>query len=130
MKVRTRPQVKAVRMKGEVKCDICLGLIKRDLPSVLCGCGKQFHNSCAMRVSTCPVCGKHLLYSTQRPHVVDSESPFVRPVRLSKEDKLLLLEERFLLGEITEKTYVSTRDQILVAPDTPPFRSAWGRRLR
>ncbi|OGS44820.1 MAG: hypothetical protein A3K76_06715 [Euryarchaeota archaeon RBG_13_57_23] len=126
---RTRPQVKAVRIKGQVKCDICLGLIKPGLPSVLCGCGKQFHNSCAMRVADCPVCGKHLLYSTQRPHVVDSESPFVRTMRLSKEDKLLLLEERFLLGEITERTYVSTRDQIHAAPDTAQFCSVCGRRL-
>lgn len=52
MKMRTRPQVKAVRVKGQIKCDICLGLIKPDLPSVLCGCGKQFHNSCAQRVCT------------------------------------------------------------------------------
>lgn len=127
--IRTRPQVKAVRIKGQAKCDICLGLIKPGLPSVLCGCGKQFHNSCAMRVADCPICGKQLVYSTQRPHVVDSESPIVRTVRLSKEDKLMLLEERFLLGEITEQTYISSRDQIRAAPDSAHFCSVCGRRL-
>ena len=38
MQVRTRPRVKAVRVKGQAKCGICLGVIKDDLPSVLCGC--------------------------------------------------------------------------------------------
>ena len=129
MKVRTRPQVKAVRVKGEVKCDICLGMIKRDLPSVLCGCGKQFHNSCAMRVSTCPICGKELGYTMQKPHVVDSAMPAIRPMRLTKDDKLLLLEERFLLGEITESTYLSLREQVKAAPETVAFCSICGRRL-
>lgn len=129
MKMRTRPQVKAVKIAGQVKCDICLGVIKRDLPSVLCGCGKQFHNSCAMRVETCPICGKELGYSMQKPHVVDSASPVIKPMPLSKEDKLLLLEERFLLGEITERTYLSIKDQVQKAPDMAVFCSICGRRL-
>lgn len=129
MAMRTRPQVKALRVKGQIKCDICLGVIKKDLPSVLCGCGKQFHNSCAMRVETCPVCGKELGYSKQKPHVVDSEMPAVRPMPLSKEDKLLLLEERFLLGEITEQTYLAIRDEVKKAPETALFCNICGRRL-
>lgn len=116
-------------MKGQTKCDICLGLIKPGLPSVICGCGKQFHNSCAMRVVECPICGKQLLYSAQKPRVVDSDSPFVRTMRLSKEDKLMLLEERFLLGEITESLYSSMRDRIQEAPDSAQFCSVCGRRL-
>jgi hypothetical protein len=129
VKMRTRPQVKAVRVKGHIKCDICLGMIKPDLPSVLCGCGKQFHNSCAMRVGNCPICGKELGYSAQKPHVVDSEMPVIKPVPLSKADKLLLLEERFLLGEITEPTYLSMKDSIQRSPDTATFCSVCGRRL-
>ncbi len=129
MKKRTRPQVKAVRVKGQIKCDICLGMIKPDLPSVLCGCGKQFHNSCAMRVEKCPICGKELGYSSQKPHVVDSEIPVIRSVPLSREDKLLLLEERFLLGEITERTYLSMKESISKAPETATFCSICGRRL-
>lgn len=129
MKMRTRPQIKAVRVKGQIKCDICLGMIKPDLPSVLCGCGKQFHNSCAMRVERCPMCGKELGYSSQRPHVVASEMPAIKPVPLSREDKLLLLEERFLLGEITERTYLGMKEQIGRAPETATFCSICGRRL-
>lgn len=129
VKVRTRPQVKAVKVKGQVKCDICLGVIKKDLPSVLCGCGKQFHNSCAMRVETCPICGKELGYSMQKPHVVDSAAAIIRSMPLSKEDKLLLLEERFLLGEITERTYLSIKEQVQKAPDKAFFCSICGRRL-
>ncbi len=128
-KVRTRPQVKAVRIKGQVKCDICLGVIKKDLPSVLCGCGKQFHNSCANRVGECPVCGSQMSPSKQRPHVTESEVPAIRPMPLSKDDKLLLLEERFLLGEMTEGTYLSMRDGVRTAPDKALFCSACGRRL-
>jgi predicted amidophosphoribosyltransferase len=129
MKMRTRPQVKAVRVRGQIKCDICLGMIKPDLPSVLCGCGKQFHNSCAMRVEKCPICGKELGYSSQRPHVVDSDIPVIKSVPLSKDDKLLLLEERFLLGEITERTYLEMKDKISKAPETATFCSICGRRL-
>jgi hypothetical protein len=129
VKMRTRPQVKAVKVSGQVKCDICLGVIKKDLPSVLCGCGKQFHNSCAMRVGACPICGKELGYTTQRPHVVDSVIPVIKPIPLSRDDKLLLLEERFLLGEVSERTYLSLKEQVQSAPETATFCSVCGRRL-
>ncbi len=129
MKMRTRPQVKAIRVKGQIKCDICLGMIKKDLPSVLCGCGRQFHNSCAMRVGSCPACARELGYSPQKPHVVDSDMPLLRPMPLTKDDKLLLLEERFLLGEITEQTYISIKDQVQMSPDSSTFCSVCGRRL-
>jgi len=129
MRVHTHPQVKAVRIKGQTKCDVCLGVIKMDLPSVLCGCGKQYHNSCAVRVVNCPVCGRELGFSRQKPHVVDSDMPMVRPMPLSRDDKLLLLEERFLLGEITERTYLSIKEQVSSAPDEARFCSVCGRRL-
>jgi len=130
MPVRTRPQVKVVRMKGQLKCDICLGVIKPDLPSVLCGCGKQFHNSCAMRVESCPVCGKGLGYSRQKPHVVDSGMPAIKFMPLSREDKLLLLDERFLLGEITERTYLTMKAEVQKSPESAVFCSICGRRLQ
>jgi len=50
-------------------------------------------------------------------------------VPLSREDKLILLEERFLLGEITEHTYMSMRDRIGRAPDASRFCSMCGLRL-
>ena len=129
MQVRTRPLVKAIRLKGESKCGICMGVIKQDLPSVLCACESQFHNSCAVRTGTCPVCGKELVAERQKPHVVDSEMPTVKPVRLAKKDKLFLLEEKFLLGEVTERTYLSMRDEVSKAPDTAVFCDSCGRRL-
>jgi predicted amidophosphoribosyltransferase len=129
MQVRTRPRVKAVRIKGEAKCGICLGVIKTGLPSVLCGCENHYHNSCAVRTGSCPACGKELVGIRQKPHVVDSEMPSVRPVRLAKKDKLFLLEERFLLGEMTERTYLSMRDEVNRAPDTAVFCDSCGRRL-
>ena len=129
MSIRTRPQVKAVRMKGQDKCEICLGVIKEDLPCVLCGCGKRYHNSCAGRVEDCPLCGAALVYARQRPHVVDSDMPEVRQVALSREDKLFLLDERFLLGEMTERTYLRMRDDVARSPETAKFCSVCGRRL-
>jgi len=129
MKVRTRPQVKALKVKGQIKCDICLGVIKKDLPSVLCGCGKQFHNSCAIRVGRCPICSKELGYTKQKPHVTVSEMPPIKQMPLSKDDKLLLLEERFLLGEITERTYISMKEEVKAAPDAAMFCNLCGRRL-
>lgn len=129
VRMHTRPQVKAVRVKSETKCCICLGVIKKDLPSVVCACGNRFHNSCAIRTVKCPSCDKQLWYTRQKPHVVDSDVPKVRPVRLSKEDKLFLLEERFLLGEIPSDMYYEMRDEVRMAPETAFFCDACGRRL-
>lgn len=130
VKMETRPQVKAIRIKAEAKCGICLGMIKKDLPSVICACGDRFHNTCAIRTGTCPDCGKQLWYSRQKPHVVDSSTPVVTPMRLSKEDKLFLLEERFLLGDIDAATYFELRDEVRAAPETAFFCDACGRRLK
>ena len=127
--IRSRPQVKALRMSGQAKCDICLGMMKDGMPGVACECGKHFHNSCAIRVAQCPVCGNELASARQKPHVVSSEIPPVRSFPLSKEDKLLLLEERFLLGDITENTYLSMREQVMTSPDVSTFCSVCGRRI-
>ena len=129
MRIRTRPRVKAVRLKGRAKCGICLGMIKEGLSSVECSCENQYHNSCAVRTGTCPVCDSELGFSRQKPHVVDSDVPLVKPERLSKKDRLFLLEERFLLGEITERTYLAMREEVGRAPETAVFCDACGRRL-
>ena len=39
-----------------VTCSICYGVIKSGLPLVTCSCNKRYHESCAGRVGTCPVC--------------------------------------------------------------------------
>ena len=129
MRVRTRPQVKSIRTKGQAKCGVCLGLIKEGLPSVSCTCENRYHNSCATRTRDCPACGKRLRFTKQKPRVVDSEEPRVSPGQLSKKDKLFLLEERFILGEITERTYLSLRDEVSKAAETAMFCNVCGRRL-
>ena len=129
MRIRTRPQVKAVRIKGQLKCGLCLGMIKDDLPNVVCRCGVQYHNSCATRTGTCPACDAKLKTAKQKPHIVDSDAPRVRATRLSKSDRLFLLEERFLLGEITEGTYLTMRGEVSKAAETALFCDACGKEL-
>lgn len=129
MRIHTRPQVKAIRVKGQAKCGICLGVIKSDLPSVTCDCDNMYHNSCAIRMMACPACGAELGHTRPKPHVVDSDMPPVRSARLSKRDQLFLLDERFLLGEITERTYLSVRDEVGRAAEDAVFCDACGRRL-
>jgi hypothetical protein len=43
-----------------VKCNICLGNIKGGLTTLTCICGKHYHENCAKRVATCPVCETNL----------------------------------------------------------------------
>ena len=42
-------------------CSICLGVIKKDLPIVKCGCGRIYHMSCIKRVEICPFCGRRII---------------------------------------------------------------------
>jgi len=49
------------RAESPTLCGICLGTIKSGLSIVKCGsCGKSFHDSCAARVKTCPVCDSEM----------------------------------------------------------------------
>ncbi len=45
---------------SSVTCRICLGVIKGGLPLLRCGCGRQYHDTCALRVGTCPSCDLNL----------------------------------------------------------------------
>jgi hypothetical protein len=45
---------------GQSKCNICLGLIKPNLPIIVCRCGNTYHESCAERVEVCPQCGEKI----------------------------------------------------------------------
>jgi Zn ribbon nucleic-acid-binding protein len=47
---------KLVIMEESITCHVCLGAIKTGLPVVVCKCGKKYHESCANRVKTCPIC--------------------------------------------------------------------------
>jgi Na+-transporting methylmalonyl-CoA/oxaloacetate decarboxylase gamma subunit len=54
----TRPlgKPKLLNLDKIVKCHICFGNVKTGLNVVKCGCGKHYHENCANRVGTCPVC--------------------------------------------------------------------------
>jgi hypothetical protein len=43
------------------KCHICLGTIKKMVDVINCECGKSFHESCATRVGTCPLCTRQFI---------------------------------------------------------------------
>jgi hypothetical protein len=49
------------RSETKMSCNVCLGSIKKDLPTVKCSCGKTYHRSCANRTVKCPDCGTKLL---------------------------------------------------------------------
>lgn len=46
-----------VKAKGDEKCAICKGSIKKDLDMIKCECGETFHKPCAEREGQCPKCG-------------------------------------------------------------------------
>ena len=54
----TRPlgKPKLLNLDKIVKCHICFGNIKTGLNVVKCSCGKHYHENCAKRVGSCPVC--------------------------------------------------------------------------
>jgi len=49
-----------LRAEMESRCLVCKGLIKTGHPIERCTCGRDFHEMCAARVWTCPVCFKSL----------------------------------------------------------------------
>ena len=55
--VKTEPdKPKLHTMEKIMKCNICFGNIKTGLNIITCGCGKHYHENCAKRVGSCPVC--------------------------------------------------------------------------
>ena len=49
-----------IRAESESRCPICKGLIKPGHAIARCNCSREFHELCAARVGTCPVCFKPL----------------------------------------------------------------------
>jgi hypothetical protein len=41
----------------EMKCDICMGKVKKGLDIIKCSCGKNYHDLCATRFGKCAACG-------------------------------------------------------------------------
>jgi len=104
----------AVVSKGETfnMCHICMGLIKHGLAMFACSCRKVYHVSCGKRLGECPNCSSHLsedMIVGKEKEVeevkVDYESFPVPKLRLTTDDKLELLEERLILGEVSEDVY-------------------------
>ncbi|MEM2899235.1 MAG: hypothetical protein QXT63_00430, partial [Thermoplasmata archaeon] len=47
---------KSATATAVIRCAICFGHVKPGLAVRICGCGKKFHETCAVRVGECPSC--------------------------------------------------------------------------
>lgn len=129
-RIRQRPISIISRIDGAKKCSICLGVIKRDLSSIDCGCGSSFHHSCAARVGTCPICGSAIGIPDEcvSPPVIADFEP-IRPMPLSREDRLFLLEDRLLSGEIDQAVYERLKKEITTNMPEPVYCANCGGKL-
>jgi len=119
------------RIDGAKKCLICMGVIKKDLKSLDCACGSNFHYSCAARVGICPGCGMPIDAGTPSDEPADHIQEFqpIRTMPLSREDRLFLLEDKFLVGEIDEETYKALKTEAIKSLPEPAFCAVCGNRL-
>lgn len=117
------------RAEGSTKCSICLGLIKASLPSIECGCGMRFHQSCAVRVGLCPMCGEAIDIPESAISVIDMPDEPIRNMPMFQEDRILLLEDRLLLGDIDLETYKEIMSKIAQSVEEPSVCSRCGMRL-
>ena len=129
-RVRQRPISIVLRVDSSKKCAICMGVIKTDLTSVDCSCGSSFHNSCALRMGVCPICHAAVEISEQ-PSIGDSEAPMapIRSMPLSRENRLFLLEDRLLSGEIDQATYQRLKQEIASTMPEPVICANCGEKL-
>ncbi|MFQ5911420.1 MAG: hypothetical protein ACE5IJ_11990 [Thermoplasmata archaeon] len=114
-----KPQVLRKEAEEISICSVCLGHLKQGLALSECDCGKVFHVSCASRLDNCPNCGARIEDRMMVPGIrteeepeVDLESIPIPKLRLTSEEKLELLEERLLLGEISEETFKELRKKL------------------
>lgn len=56
MKTPKDDKIKIISEKTEIRCEICLGMLKKDVKIKECKCGRIYHESCAIRVKSCPYC--------------------------------------------------------------------------
>ncbi|MEM2838918.1 MAG: zinc ribbon domain-containing protein [Thermoplasmata archaeon] len=119
------------RIDGAKKCLICMGVIKKDLKSIDCKCGSNFHYSCAARVGICPGCGTAIDARIPSDETADRIEEFqpIRTMPLSREDRLFLLEDKFLVGEIDEETYQTLKNEAINDLPEPVFCAVCGNRL-
>lgn len=128
--VRRRPVSVISRIDGSKKCSICLGIIKSDLITVECNCGASFHNSCAARVGKCPLCGEELKANfISLPGKSEPMLEPIKPMPISRDDRLFLLEDRLLTGEIGKETYEKLKAEIVSTMPEPAICANCGRKL-
>lgn len=129
-RVHPRPISIVSRIEGAKKCSICLGIIKRDLSNIDCTCGSSFHNSCALRVGVCPICNAAI--EIPESAIPTHDEPLMEPVRpmpLSREDRLFLLEDRLLSSEINHEEYARLKQEILTNMPEPSFCANCGGKM-
>lgn len=129
-RVRQRPISIVSRIEGAKKCSICMGVIKQELRGIECSCGSNFHHSCALRVGVCPICSGEI----QMPLFVQKGSiePGIEPIRsmpLSRQDRMFLLEDRLLSGEIDQDSYQKLKTEILTTMPEPVLCANCGGKL-
>ena len=116
--VRRRPISMVSRPEGAEKCSICMGVIKRELTSIECSCGSSFHQSCAIRVGLCPLCNNEIEIPQSLISLIETCETPVRSMPLMRDDRMFLLDDRFLLGDIDGETYQLLKAEILMdAPE-------------
>lgn len=130
-RVRQRKISVIARIDGAKKCLICMGVIKKDLKSLACKCGSDLHYSCAARVGICPSCGAPIsaTISSAELEVQTQEFEPIRTMPLSREDRLYLLEDKFLVGEIDEETYNRLKNEVVSGLPEPIICPSCGDRL-
>lgn len=129
-RVRPRPISIVSRIDGSKKCSICMGVIKRGLPSVDCSCGSCFHNSCALRVGICPICRSEIEIPAQaQGNVAEMHIEPIRSMPLPREDRLFLLEDRLLSSEIDQETYEKLKQEISSNMPEPIYCANCGGKL-
>ena len=129
-RVRPRPISIVSRIDGSKKCSICMGVIKRELTSVDCTCGSSFHNSCAIRVGVCPICRSEIEIPVQtRGSRTEINLEPIKSMPLSREDRLFLLEDRLLSGEIDQETYEKLKKEIGSSMPEPVYCANCGGKL-
>jgi hypothetical protein len=89
-----------------------MGVIKHGIAMFVCNCRKVYHVSCGNRLGECPNCSTSLSEDMivgedkeEEEVEVDYDSLALPKLRLTPEDKLELLDERLILGDVSEDVY-------------------------
>jgi len=106
-----------------------MGIIKVELPSIECDCGSNFHQSCVVRVGICPICSGEIRIPQSAVRIIERSADPVRPMPLEREDRLFLLEDRLLMGEIDRETYERLKLDITQISPEPRYCGVCGTRL-